>query len=55
MKRVIIFCFGVLIIGGSCQRVSKTNKELFDQLYEINVKTSNDAIERNTRIDSLEA
>lgn len=55
MKRVIIFYFGVLIIGGSCQRVSKTNKELFDQIYEINVKTCTDAIVRNTGIDSLEA
>lgn len=55
MKRIMIFCFGVLIIGGSCQRVSKANKELFDQLYETNVKTCTDAIVRNTGIDSLEA
>lgn len=55
MKRIMTLCFCVLAILVSCQRVSKTNKELFDQQYETNVKTCVDALVHNTGIDSLEA
>ncbi|WP_294546338.1 hypothetical protein [uncultured Bacteroides sp.] len=55
MKRVMIFYFSILAVGASCQSGFKTNKELFDQQYETNVKTCTDALVRNTGLDSLEA
>lgn len=55
MKRRKILCFCIIAVLVSCQHVSKTNKELFDQRYERDVKTCMEALVNNTGIDSLEA
>lgn len=54
MKANSICVFFVIFLF-SCEHPLKTNRELFDQQYEANVKACVEAMTKNTGIDPLRA
>ena len=55
MKAMNFLFLAIACVGTSCQSSTKTNKELFDITYEVNVKACVDAMVNNGYTDTLKA
>ena len=54
IKEVVLYSF-LCIMFLACQRTVKSNRELFDEQYENNLKFCMEAIIYNGNVDSLQA